>query len=59
MYMVIFTVKLNKFSLKIRTDRGKYQPKIVKNCPGKNAAPVFCYKDQVNVHSKNTMPSRA
>ena len=55
MHMVVSTIKFDKFSLKIRTDIGEYSTKVTKYRLGKNAAPIFCDKDQMNMHSENTM----
>jgi len=59
MDMIIFSVKLGKFRLKVSTDISEYLFEIVKDSLGKNATTILCHKDQVDMHSKNTMSSCA
>jgi hypothetical protein len=59
MHIVILPVKLNKFSRKVLADGCKYVVKLVLDCLREYSTPVFCNKDQVNVHSKNSMTTYA
>ena len=47
--MIIFTIKLNKFGLKISANTCKYFFQIVKNGLCKDAITVFCDKDQMSM----------
>jgi hypothetical protein len=55
--MILFAIELYQLRFKVVTDPGKDAAQIVKYLFGEDLAPVFCDKDQVYVHIKNTMPS--
>ncbi len=55
--MVVFTVEFHQFRLKISTDSRKEATQVINHFFGKHTTAVFGYKDQVNVHLENTMPT--
>ncbi len=55
--MVVFPVELDQSRFKVMTDRGEDPLQILQDFLREHATPVFCDKDQMNVHRKNAMPS--
>lgn len=57
MHMIVFAVHLDQVRLKGGADGGKDAAHIVQHRGGEDVAAVFCHKDQMDVHGKNTMSS--
>ena len=53
--MVIFAVHLGKRCSKVCTDSAEHAPKPFNRIAIEYLAPVFRYKDQMDVHLKNTV----
>ena len=57
MHMVMLSVELRQFGLKVETDVREYVAQIVNHLFGEYAASVFGDKDQMHVHLENTVPA--
>lgn len=55
--MIVFSVKFNKFRLKITANTGKYFLQVVKNDLCEDAIAILCDKDQMDMKKKNTVSS--
>ena len=55
--MVVFPVELDQSRFEVETDRGEDLMQILQDFLREHATPVFCDKDQMNMHRKNAMSS--
>ncbi len=55
--MVVFPVELDQSRFEVVTDRGEDRMQILQDFLREDATPVFCDKDQVDVHQENAMSS--
>lgn len=55
--MVVFTVELNKLRFKIAAYAGEDRAQVGEDLASEHVAPVFCHKDQMHMHAKNTVPA--
>jgi hypothetical protein len=59
MHMVPCTVAFEKNGIKVGANPGENLPQGSEVLSAKAGAPVFCYKDQVNMHPEYAMPAGA
>ena len=57
--MVVFTVELDHFCLKVGADFGERFPEYLKSPSVQHLLPVLGHKDQMNMHIENAMPACA
>ena len=57
MHMIVFSVEFYKGRFKILTYFGEDVPHVLKNWFGEDFAPIFCHKDQVNMHIEYAVSS--
>ena len=55
--MVVLPVERHQFRLKVLAHAGEDATQIIQHFSGEHLAAVFCYKDQMDMHQKDTMPS--
>ena len=55
--MIVFSVKFDKFRLKILANTGEYFFQVVKDDLCEDAIPIFCNKDQMNMKKKYAVSS--
>ncbi len=55
--MIVFSVKFDKFRLKILANTGEYFFQVVKDGLCKDATAILCDKDQMDMKKKNTVSS--
>ena len=55
--MVIFTIELHQFRLKVCAEAGKYRAQVVKNFFGEDFTTVFRQEDQMHVLQENAVSS--
>lgn len=55
--MVVFSVKFDKFGLKVSADTGETFPQVFKDGFFKDFTVIFCLKDQVSMKDRSTASS--
>ena len=55
MNIILFSVELSKFSLKVFAYVAENFPEVVENSFCKDAIPIFGDEDQMNMHEKDAM----
>ena len=55
--VIVFTVEFHQLCLKIGAHASEDFPKVVQNGFCEHPTAVFCHKDQMDMHVKNTVPT--